>query len=48
MVDNILPTDLAERRISKRVPLGVLEALMRNINDLWLTKCKLPQQRWSE
>ena len=33
--------------LSKPVQLDAFEALVKTINDFWLTKCKLPQQRQS-
>jgi len=33
--------------LSKPAQLDAFESLMKNINDLWLTKIGLPQQRQS-
>jgi chemotaxis family two-component system response regulator Rcp1 len=33
--------------LSKPVQLDAFEALVKSINDFWLIKCKLPQQRQS-
>jgi chemotaxis family two-component system response regulator Rcp1 len=38
----------ANSYLSKPVQLDRFESLMRSINDFWLTKAKLPQQRSTE